>query len=108
MDKDKLVQAFEESLVKMIREGALLQPDYANRIKIDAAFVKEVYNQIDFNGVMAKLKPMLEERCAELILAAMATEITSDVKQLLSHKERREMLRSIVRENMDRLMSHDR
>lgn len=105
MNNERLVTAFEDALVKMIREGQLLQPDYKNRIMVDAEFVKQVYAQIDYKRVLSLLGPMLEQRAADLILGAMATEITTDVKQLLSHKERREMLRSVIRENLDKIMS---
>ena len=42
---------------------------------------------------------------AERIVNHMAAEISTDVKQILSVKERREALRALARHHMDSLMS---
>ena len=47
---------------------------------------------------------LLEAELAERMVNSIAAELATDIKQILSVKERREMLRGIAREHMDAVM----
>ena len=70
--------------------------------------MKDIWKMVDVEKVKRKMADRLEEELAERIINKMAEEISTDVKQILSVKERREALRSIAREHMDTIMRGER
>lgn len=101
--EQQLINAVHESVIKMVRDGQLIAPDYANRPKVPAAKVHEIYEAINWDNVRAKVMDKVEDRCADHILNSMATEIATDVKQVLSNKELREEVRAFVRAGIKRV-----
>jgi len=95
--------AAEKAVLEIISSGQWVQPDYANRYKIPADFMSEVWNLIDSEKIKAALAVRLEAELADRIVTLMASEIATDVKQILSVKERREAIRAVTRENLDRI-----
>jgi uncharacterized membrane protein YheB (UPF0754 family) len=95
-DED-IQQAVRDSLVKMIRSGDWLKLDYSAKLPIDTAFLRRVQNSVNLDNVLAKLTDQIESRIAEAIFNAMATEIATDVKKILSNMELREDVRAILR-----------
>jgi hypothetical protein len=95
--------AAEQAVLKIIREGGWVMPDYANRYRIPADFMTDCWNLVDKEKIKAELVKRLELELAERIVNKMAEEISTDIKQILSNKERREEIRAVVRENIDRL-----
>ena len=96
--------AAESAVLKIISEGSWVAPDYANRFKIPAEMLSEIWKMVDVAKVKQKMAARLEEELADRIVNKMAEEISTDVKQILSVKERREALRNIAREHMDAIM----
>jgi hypothetical protein len=101
--EQQLTQAVQQSVLKMIREGNLVVPDYAARAKVPAAKVQELYDSVDWDRVRAIVIERVEERCADSILNNMATEMATDIKQVLSNKELREEVRSFIRAGIQRI-----
>ena len=66
-----LKSAAEKAVLKIISEGSWIAPDYANRFKIPASMLEDI------------------EELADKIINRMAEEISTDVKQILSVKERK-------------------
>lgn len=97
--------AAEKAVLRIISEGAWVQPDYANRFQIPKDFMADVWKLVDTNKLKSAMAARLEQELADRIVNHLAAEIATDVKQLLSDKERREALRSVARENMDRICS---
>ena len=94
----------EKAVLRIISDGSWLAPDYATRFKIPADFLADAWKLIDADKLKAELARRLESELADRIINHMAAEIASDVKQILSVKERRETLRNIARENMETIM----
>lgn len=101
--ESKLKALTEKAVVKMVSEGSFIQPDYANRVKVPADFMSDVWALVDVEKVKKQMAKRLEEELANRIVNHMAAELATDVKQILSVKERREALRAVVRENMERI-----
>lgn len=97
--------AAEKAVLRIISEGGWVMPDYNNRFKIPAEFVAGIWQMIDSEKLKKLLSDRLEAELADRIMNHMAAEIATDVKQILSVKDRREALRHYARECMDAVMS---
>lgn len=93
----------EKSILKIISEGGWIQTDYNNRLKLPASFLADVWAMVDVEKVKGQMANRLEKELAERIVNHMAAELATDVKQILSVAERREALRAVCRENLDRI-----
>lgn len=96
--------AAEKSVLKLISEGSWVQPDYANRVKIPVEFMADVWALVDTAKLKKELATRIESELADRIVNGMAAELATDIKQILSIKERREALRNVAREHMDEIM----
>ncbi|MEY4429338.1 MAG: hypothetical protein RLZZ182_2027 [Pseudomonadota bacterium] len=99
----RLKEAAERSVLKIISEGQWVQPDYNNRFKLPADFMAGVWGLVDTAKLQAALARRLEDELADRIVNHMAAEIATDIKQLLSDRERREQLRALARQHIDSL-----
>lgn len=97
--------AAERAVINIIGEGSWIAPDYANRFKMPPDFLADVWALVDGQKLKQALATRLESELADRIVNHMAAEIATDVKQILSVKERREALRSVAREHMDSIMN---
>jgi hypothetical protein len=96
--------AAEKAVLQFIGGGGWLLPNYESRLKVPAEWVAECWRLVDSNKVRALLAERLESELADRMVNHMAAELATDIKQILSVKERREMLRSIARDHMDAVM----
>lgn len=96
----RAMQAMEDSLVAMIRKGDWIQPDYNSRMKLDMSLVRWLYDSVDKERVKARVLTVMEDHIADKMLASIATELATDVKQVMSNKELREEFRALVRERV--------
>ena len=95
-----LQQAVEQSVLAMVRKGDWLSVDYGRRIQVTPEKLRELYEGIDLRRVVAKCAERVEERLADVLFNALATEIATDVKKILSNTELREAVRAIIREKI--------
>lgn len=100
---EQLQEAVQYSVLKMARDGALVLPDYAGRAKVPATKVQELYDSVNWDRVRALVIEEVERAVADKILNAMATEMATDIKQILSNKELREEVRSFIRAGIRRV-----
>jgi len=92
-----LTQAVQHTVIDFIRKGDWMKMDYAARINIDSAWLREMHSRVNMNNVLELVKSQVEQRIADGIINAMATEIATDVKSIMCNKELREDLRSVLR-----------
>lgn len=95
----------ERAVLKIISEGQWIAPDYANRFKLPGEFMADVWKLVDADKLRAQLAARLEQELADRIVNHLAAEIATDVKQLLSVKERREALRALARQHMESVLN---
>lgn len=96
--EQRLVEAFEDSMVAAVRNGLFtVAPDYTRRTIVDPAILTEIYAKVDRARVVALVVEKAEERMADNIYNAMSHELSTDVKKILSNTELREDLRAILR-----------
>lgn len=93
-------QTVERAVLDEIRKGSWLTIDYKSRVQIDLPTLRSIYEGVDMERVKAVVRERLESMIADKILNAMATEIATDVKQILSQRELREDVRAIIRDKI--------
>lgn len=99
-----ITAAAQKAILKMVMDGSWVAPEYNNRFKVPPDLLADVYKLIDRDKLMKAIAARLEHELADRIVNHMAAEIATDIKQILSVKERREALRHIAREHMDAIM----
>lgn len=96
--------AAEKAVMQFLRTGGWLLPNYEGRLKVPVEWVAECWRLVDANKVRAQLAERLEAKVADRMVNHMAAELATDIKQILSVKERLEALRALAREHMDAVM----
>lgn len=94
---ERMVRAIEDAIIKQVRDGSIIKPDYANSLKIDMALVREAYEQINRDSVRAQITALIENKLADALWNAMATEFATDVKKVLSDNDLRAEIRVYIR-----------
>jgi len=103
--EQKLKDAAEKSILKIISDGGWVRPDYENRIQLPRDLINEVWGMVDRGALKLKLKERIEQELADRIMNRIAAELATDIKQVLSVPERREAIRAIARDHMTSIMS---
>lgn len=96
--------AAEKAVLHYVSSGGWLLPNYESRLKIPAEWMSEIWRLVDPDKVRAQIAALIERELAERMVNHMAAELATDIKQILSVKERREALRALARKNMDAVM----
>jgi hypothetical protein len=102
--EEQMKVAAEKAVLHMITSGSWIQPEYSARMKIPAEMLSDVWKMVDQDSLKRKLADRLESELADRMVNHMAAELATDIKQILSVKERREMLRGLARDHMDAIM----
>ena len=96
--------AAEKAVLKFVQDGGWLLPNYESRLKIPAEWIADCWRLVDSEKLKAKVAERLESELADRMVNHMAAELSTDIKQILSVQERREMLRELARKHMDDVM----
>lgn len=99
-----LKTASEKAILKIVQDGNWILPNYDSRLKIPADWVAECWRLVDHEKLKAQVAERLERELADRMVNHMAAELATDIKQILSVQERREMLRNLARNHMDAIM----
>jgi len=99
-----VMDAAQKAFLKIVSDGSWIQPDYNNRIKLPPSIMNEVWGLVDTERLKKALAKRIESELADRIVNHIATELATDIKQILSVKERREALRHLAREHMEAIM----
>jgi len=96
--------AAEKAVLKFIQDGGWLLPNYDSRLRVPVEWISECWRLVDSKKLQSKIAERLESELADRMVNHMAAELSTDIKQILSVTERREMLRGLAREHMDAVM----
>jgi cobalamin biosynthesis protein CbiD len=80
------------------RADDLIKIDYYHRPLLPNDIIREAWEKVDKDKLIQEIAKNIEKRMAEKIVNSIAAEISTDIKQVLSVKERREEIRSKARE----------
>lgn len=100
METERIQQAVEDALIKMIRNGDAFKIDYNDKVNCGAEF-KKAYAAIDFNKVHARITELLEEELAQKIVHKIITEMGTNIKNLMSNATVRDDLRFLLRKGVE-------
>lgn len=102
--EEQIKGAAEKAVLHFIGQGGWLMPNYEARLKVPPEILAAAWAMVDRDALQAKLKSRIEDELVDRMVNHMAAELATDIKQILSVKERREMLRGLAREHMDAVM----
>lgn len=101
MTFDELLhQAVQHTVIAFIRNGEWLKMDYNARLNLDSAWLREMHSRVNMDRVMTLVSEQVEQRIADGITNAMATEVATDCKSIMCNKELREDIRATIREKI--------
>lgn len=100
---EQVKAAAEKAVLQFIGSGGWLLPNYEARLKIPQEWIAECWKLVDADKLRAQIAVRLEAELADRIVNHMAAELATDIKKILSVQERREALRAVVRDNLDKL-----
>ena len=100
----RVKEAAEYAVLQFIGSGGWLLPNYESRLKIPAEWIADCWRLVDADRLKEQIAARLESELADRMVNHMAAELATDIKQILSVQERREMLRGLAREHMDAVM----
>jgi hypothetical protein len=98
-----LMNSVKCAMTKQIISTDFIKIAYDDRVKLPEDFMQKAWSLIDQDELLASLARRLETELVDRLVNQMAAELATDIKQVLSVKERREAVRSVVRENIDKL-----
>lgn len=101
--EEKMIQAAQDAVVAQIKN--IVAPGYDARLKIPTDRVMEIHAKLNWERIQSLVLASAEQRVADCILNSMATELATDVKQVLSNKELREDVRSYIRAGIRKIAS---
>lgn len=102
--EQKIKAAAERAVLNFVQSGGWLMPNYESRLKIPADWFADCWKLVDSDALKRKIAERLESELADRMVNHMAAELATDIKQILSVQERREMLRGLARQHMDAIM----
>lgn len=103
MKTEEMVQQLSEGMIKAATKALINSLDngisipYECKYKVPADFFEGVWKLVDKTKVQELMAKNIEQDLADMIVNKLATEISTDLKQLLSNKDRREELRVYAR-----------
>lgn len=98
-----LITAVEQSALKQIKDHGV-NINYSDRINIPQSFMDDIWKMIDREALKKQIAIRLELELADRIVNKIAEELSTDIKQILSVKERRETIRALAREHLESIM----
>ena len=99
----RLLELMVRQLEQSIHKADLVQIRYDDRFKLPSDFIARAWALVDQDALLASLSKRLEAELVDRLVNQMAAEMATDIKQILSVQERREAVRSVVRDNIDKL-----
>lgn len=101
--EEDLLNSVKCSMTKQIANENFIKIDYNDRAKLPDDFISRAWGLIDQDELIKKLSTRLEDELVDRMVNHIAAELATDIKQVLSVKERREAVRAVARENIDRI-----
>lgn len=92
-----VVKAVQGSIIKKLSDDSLFEINYNDRVKIGSDKIREVYSLVDWNKIMGIVREKIELHIADKIVNNLATELGTDIKQIMCNTELREDLRATLR-----------
>jgi hypothetical protein len=104
----QLLETVERVVLKRVAEGNWLGIPHANdcntsrasRIEVSREFLQALYNRVDMQRISGLVLARIEERIADKIFNALASEVGNDTKTIMCDKKSRELFRAAIAERI--------
>lgn len=94
--EDKMTLAIKDKIISEIQKIDLIKMDYRQKSTIPQEFINQIWDSLDWDEIIEQIKPQIETRICNSIVAGMETEVKTDIKKLLSVDGVRQKLRMEV------------
>ena len=102
-EKD-LVNAIQNKVLEEIKKGSFISFDRQWKSQLPSSLLKDAWESVDYEAIKREMAKTIEKMLAEKIINMLATEVSTDLKSLLSIPERREEIRSVARRHLKHLV----
>ena len=92
---EAMITAATGAIIKSLNDGISIP--YESKFKIPNSFFSDVWDRVDKEKVKDIMAENLERDIADKVTNKIATELSNDIKQVLSDKEKREEIRGHAR-----------
>ncbi len=93
---EKLMNDVQHAILHQLKKAEYVQFSHSERRPLPASFIDKVWSQVDWEEILAEVKPKMQTRICNSIVGAMETEIKTDVKKLMAVSGVRDKLRMEV------------
>ena len=104
--EENLINSIQQSITRQVNSTDFVAIRHDDKIKLPPAFLDKAWAGVDQDYLLAQLTARLESELVDRLVNSIAAEIATDIKQLLSVKERREAIRHLARANLDKLVTN--
>jgi len=94
---ENIQESFEHSVIAAVRKGDWFTCNYKSRMELTSEHVKHLYDNVDMDRVYAIVSDKIEQKIADSMMNSMASEIATDIKQIMCNNELREDCRASLR-----------
>lgn len=91
--EEDIAQSIRNSVLAEIKKTAFLNLQYSERKHIPSHILDDLWGSIKWDEVLEEIRPMVQTRICNSIVASMETELKTDIKSLLSVDGVRQKLR---------------
>lgn len=92
---EDMLRSATNAIIKHLDDGISIPYDY--KFKVPNNFFEAVWEKVDKEKVKQIMAENLERNIADKVSNKLAQELATDIKQILSDKEKREDIRSYAR-----------
>ncbi len=103
MSTERLSQAFESAMIKMIQNGEAFKLPYDSKIDVSQE-LKQAYKNIDYAKVYTRITEILEEELAQKIVNKIVTEMGTDIKKLMENNQIRDDFKFLMHKGVEAIM----
>lgn len=101
--QEQMIEAMHASVVKEIKKGFVFKNNYDDRPDL-SVLVNRLYGELDYEKIKEYMKENLEREIAKKVVDKLIAEMSTDIKQLMSHSTVREDLRFFLRSGMQKIL----
>lgn len=100
--EERLINNIENVILNEINKGSFISVGYGHKYTVPDSLIQECYQKVDTDKVKALITEKIEELIAKTVVNSLTTELTNDVKKLMSTKNIREDLQYYLRQQMEK------
>jgi hypothetical protein len=102
--KERISEEIEKAILSQIRDSSFIRFDRTWNSKVSSSMLDDAWEMVDHHKIKTEMAKILEQTIAEKVINLMASEIATDMKLILSNKDRREEIRHVARTHLKHMI----